>query len=1020
MDDTKSLAEEIERNNFMLAALHHKSARKSASAKLKEYHKDDRIIDAWESLGKSVISLYSACRSVDIADKTSGACSLVERKVKVNIYEQLGKKIRSTNKETFGSGVPAKEKISIEIANSLTNQLLGAIQHNLGFTRLNIDFIQKYISLESIDIVPEKDSKTQLQEYCQSIKKLLPSYSLLEEIGPAHSRTFKVRVDALNISCEGTGPSKRLAELEAAGQFIEKYSIRGASKKKPINANNKIDYISAAKLMPLPPNSRRVGLIVEKLMLPDWSVTLVGLALTHRSYNLNKSNSILGKNNSVLAFLGASVLEWIAFDTVIRNLSLDNLSKAGGIREIVRVLVNESSISAIYEELLSQDALLLGPGERNLTQAIKTEFVQALFGVLFLVKEKNLEHATSLIHEIPIFIDYFINKPKSMDWSRDEIAPIKTVFQEKCQLLGLRVKFQTDVYKRNQQRIATPSITLESEYLNYALKMQGEVQSSRNNDGKPNVVLESELALKNKSIFEAVLFSEPFPTFELNQENYVKWIFEHAIRLAGNAGEKSGTLRLSKLINKNFLGVGLVRELNFRAFESFICSTSKLIDLKADINKSDLLKYYGHAGRNVTSNKLKSLSKTINHLEAELSKADPLQESHDLRDTAAFKSFISEATTYRLKGGDITLTSLGGVLEEFELLQRGKANIVCRADLIEKIIEVDGAHLCLLDVLKDAFPQDGTINIEVDVEGSELCLTVRDFTEGKLEAILASSSWSYLKVILPITNITASKTTFKIHMSSIIKSATRKISLELWWRYHFKDPYEAAANDRIASILHDVKNSILGYCFTSEHARNKSSGRERYLLAADASRHLDTAIATLRIVKSLSEETGSANISSMKVSTFIKSLISELWSWIPNSVNLIFTPCNSQIEICTDEHRLRSLITNVVKNSVEAMSGDGSIYISYDIDMELEGMEFIISDTGTGFTNEQLVALESGAPLKTSKDTGHGIGLMAVMLTSKELGGNIAFSNGENVGATVKIWVPSIYSYEEQSGEDFL
>ncbi|MBH3371110.1 hypothetical protein I5R92_27830, partial [Pseudomonas carnis] len=183
------------------------------------------------SLGKSVISLYSACRSVDIADKTSGACSLVERKVKVHIYEQLGKKIRSTKKETFGSGVPAKEKISIEITNSLTNQLLGAIQYNLGFTRLNTDFIQKYISLGSINIVPEKDSKTQLQEYCQSIKKLLPSYSLLEEIGPAHSRTFKVRVDALNISCEGTGPSKRLAELEAARQFIEKYSIRVPSKK---------------------------------------------------------------------------------------------------------------------------------------------------------------------------------------------------------------------------------------------------------------------------------------------------------------------------------------------------------------------------------------------------------------------------------------------------------------------------------------------------------------------------------------------------------------------------------------------------------------------------------------------------------------------------------------------------------------------------------------------------------------------------------------------------------------------
>ncbi|WP_460164847.1 sensor histidine kinase [Pseudomonas sp. S1_G07] len=607
-----------------------------------------------------------------------------------------------------------------------------------------------------------------------------------------------------------------------------------------------------------------------------------------------------------------------------------------------------------------------------------------------------------------------------MNLSRDEIAPIKTVFQEKCQLLGLRLKFQTDVYTRIQQRVATPSITLESEYLSYALKIQGEVQSSKKNDGTPNVVLESELASKNKSLFEAILFKEPFPMFELNQEPYVKWIFEHAIRLAGNAGEKSGTLRLSKLINKNFLGVGLLRGLKFRSFENFIFSINKFIDLKTDINKADLLKYYGHAGRNVTSNKFKSLSQTIKQLEGELSKADPLQESHDLRDTVVFKSFISEATTYRLKGGDITLTSLGEILEEFELLQRGKTNITCLTDLSEKVVEIDGAHLCLLDILKDACDPDTIIKIVIDIEDGELFLTISGFTEERQMSILSSSTWSDLNVILPISNLIVSKEIFKIHTSSITKNTIRKISLELWWRYHFKDPYEVAANDRIASILHDVKNSILGYCFTSEHARNKSSGRERYLLAAEASGHLDTAVAALRIVKSLSEETGSANISSMKISIFIKSLISELWSWIPNSVHLIFTPCDSQINICTDEHRLRSLITNVVKNSVEAMSSIGSIYISYKIETELEGIEFIISDTGPGFTKEQLIALESGTSLKTSKDSGQGIGLMAVMLTAKELGGNIAFSNGNDVGATVKIWVPSIYNYEDQNMEDLL
>lgn len=1008
MDDIRRLAAEIEQNNFMLAALHHKSARKYASEKLKEYNLDDRIIDAWESLGKSVINLYSACRAVDIAEKTSGACSLAERKIKVCVYEQLGKKIKLTGKGRFGRGTASHEKNSVEVNNSLTNQLIGSIQYSFGYARLYDEFIDKLLSLESIDIVPEKDSKTKLQEYCQSIGRELPNYIVLEEVGPAHSRTFKVKVEALNVRCEGAGPSKRLAELQAAELFIEKHSIRVQRKKKSVNAKKQVDYVLETKLMPPPTNSRRVDLIVEKLKLPVWSAPLVGLALTHRSYRLARGNSILGKNNTILAFLGASVIEWIAFDTVIRTLSLDDLSKAGGIREVVRVLVNERSISEIYEELLTRDVLLLGAGEKDLTQATKCEFVQALFGVIFLIEGRRLDSAKVLINDVPIFLEHFETKPKNMNLSRDEVVPVKSVFQEKCQALGLKTRFKTDVLFRDQQRSATPNITIESDYLDCVLNIRGDTQLSKRNDGEPNVVLESELARKNKNIFDAVLLNEAAPVFEFGQDNYIRWIFKHSISLARNAGDKSGSLRVSKLMNKNFLGVNLVRDMCFTGFERFIDLISKFVDLEDDVNKAGLIKYYGHAGRNLVSNKKSSLSKTIDDLELELSEADPLQESHDIRSRIAFKNLISEATITRLKGGDIAITSVGEIVEEFKLLRRGEANIICQADPRAEVFEVDGAHLCLLDIFKVVDAKDDAINVELDIEHDELCIVIKGLARNELESVLVSPALYDLKIILGITKIVTFEDSIKIFISSLATSVARKISLELWWQYYFKEPYEAAANDQIASILHDVKNSILGYYFTSEYAKNKSIGRERYLLAADASGHLDKAKAALNIVKNLSKETGSATIAPVQVNVFIKALISELWSWVPSSVSLIFLPCDSKIEICTDEFRLRALISNLVKNSVEAMGGGGSVYISYIIDETLEGIEFVISDAGPGFKEEQLVSLENGVPLKTSKKTGHGIGLMAVMLTVKELGGNIAFSNGENVGATVKVWIPSM------------
>lgn len=1018
MDDIKKLVIEIEKHNFMLAALHHKSARKSASAKLKEYNLDNRIIDAWESVGKSVINLYSACRAVDIADKTSGACSLAERKIKVCVYEQLGNKIKLTNKGMFGRGAASHEKNSVEVNNSLTNQLVGSIQYNFGYTKLNHEFIDMLLSLESIDIAPEKDSKTKLQEYCQSVGKRLPSYTLLEEEGPAHLRSFKVKVEALNFQCEGVGPSKRLAELQAAERFIENHSIRVQRKKKSVNAKKQVDYISATKLMPSPINSRRLDSIIKKLKLPIWSAPLVSLALTHRSYNLAKANSVLGKNNTVLSFLGASVIEWIAFDSVIRNFSLDDLSKAGGIREIVRAIVNERSISNIYEGLLTFYVLLLGAGEKNLTQATKCEFVQALFGVIFLLEERELESAEALINDVPIFLDHFVTKPKNMDLSRDEVVPVKSVFQEKCQILGLKVRFNTEVLVRNQQRSAAPSITIESNYLDSVLRIQGDTQLSKISEGKPNVVLESELARNNKSIFDAIFISEDAPAFEVNQYHYVKWLIEHSISLARNAGGKSESLRISKLINKNFLAVNFVKKMNFTSFERFIELISEFVDLEAHLNKAGLIKYYGHAGRNLASNKNIGLSKTITDLELELSEADPLQESHDIRKMSAFKSLISEATITRLKGGDVAVTSIGEIVEEFKLLRRGEANIICKADPLAEVFEVDGAHLCLLDIFfKAVDAKDDAIIVEFDIDNDKLCIEIKGLTKSEQESVLLSSTLSDLKIILGVTKIVVSEDVIVISIGSLATSVTRKISLELWWEYYFKDPYERAANDRISSILHDVKNSILGYCFTSEYARNKSIGRERYLLAADASGHLDKARVALNIVKNLSKETGSATVAPVKISVFIKALISELWSWIPSSINLIFSPCDSKVEVSTDELRLRALISNLVKNSVEAMSGSGSVYISYSIEETLEGMEFVISDSGPGFKAEQLVALENGVPLKTSKKNGHGIGLMAVMLTAKELGGSIVFSNGENGGGAVKVWIPSVHNNEEQSSE---
>lgn len=70
---------------------------------------------------------------------------------------------------------------------------------------------------------PEKDPKTRLQEWLQARQKPLPVYELVSETGDDHARHFRVRCRLTDpdLTTEGEGSSRRLAEQQAAAAAIE-------------------------------------------------------------------------------------------------------------------------------------------------------------------------------------------------------------------------------------------------------------------------------------------------------------------------------------------------------------------------------------------------------------------------------------------------------------------------------------------------------------------------------------------------------------------------------------------------------------------------------------------------------------------------------------------------------------------------------------------------------------------------------------------------------------------------------
>jgi ribonuclease III len=62
----------------------------------------------------------------------------------------------------------------------------------------------------------ETDYKSRLQECVQSIYHQVPRYQVIDESGPDHDKTFRVRMIVAGITAEGDGKSKKMAEQEAA------------------------------------------------------------------------------------------------------------------------------------------------------------------------------------------------------------------------------------------------------------------------------------------------------------------------------------------------------------------------------------------------------------------------------------------------------------------------------------------------------------------------------------------------------------------------------------------------------------------------------------------------------------------------------------------------------------------------------------------------------------------------------------------------------------------------------------
>lgn len=181
-----------------------------------------------EFLGDAVLELVTTDFLFSNYDKPEGILTawrsaLVRTESIGAAGERLGyeKLIRMSRGEKHGSA-RARQQILANAFEATT----GAIYLDKGY-----DAAKKYITDNILSTLPQileeeswRDPKSYLQELSQARDGFTPIYRVIKEDGPDHEKTFTLGVFVGDKKMgEGEGPSKQIAQQEAAREAIRKY-----------------------------------------------------------------------------------------------------------------------------------------------------------------------------------------------------------------------------------------------------------------------------------------------------------------------------------------------------------------------------------------------------------------------------------------------------------------------------------------------------------------------------------------------------------------------------------------------------------------------------------------------------------------------------------------------------------------------------------------------------------------------------------------------------------------------------
>lgn len=308
------------------------------------------------------------------------------------------------------------------------------------------------------------------------------------------------------------------------------------------------------------------------------------------------------------------------------------------------------------------------------------------------------------------------------------------------------------------------------------------------------------------------------------------------------------------------------------------------------------------------------------------------------------------------------------------------------------------------------------------IESSALQSAKRNLVIGValiLAAGLAGGLFLYSKAVKPLSvlekhmnrisdgEFSLIGTRFKDRELVSLKAAFDKMLIELRERQKYLVQSEklASLGTLVFGVAHEINNPLSNISTSSQILEEEiDSGDIRYKkellkqIEAETDRARD-------VVASVLEFSRAREKRSFGLKSAVEQTIRFIKAEVPAGVG-INVEISDDIKLYADRQKVQQVILNLIKNAMDAISGDGKITIHADyLGEQGENVGIFVRDNGAGMSSDQQSKIFD--PFFTSKHQGYGLGLFIVHNIIQEHGGTISVESSPGRGTTFTIVMPA-------------